>query len=29
MPPVADSDIPAPLERITVLNPRAPPLLFA
>lgn len=29
MPPVADSDIPAPLERITALNPRAPPLLSA
>lgn len=29
MPPVTDSDLPAALERITGLNPRAPPLLSA
>ncbi|WP_028793244.1 DUF2946 family protein [Thalassobaculum salexigens] len=29
MPPVSGGDIPAPLERITDLNPRAPPLLSA
>ena len=29
MPPVAHSDLPAALERITALNPRAPPLLSA
>lgn len=28
-PPVSDSDVPAVLERITALNPRAPPLLSA